>query len=116
MKKTLNVLLFGTAIILLAACSKNDDDSSNCEAGNYGVLKVNFGVSNVKHGILVSYPGGSARDKIVAIGKASDTVRLFPGTYPIEIASINNSNQAIETETITVNITVCEDKETSVTF
>jgi hypothetical protein len=81
------------------------------------VLKINFAAANVKHGILITYPGGAGRNKIVEMGKLSDTVRLFVGSYPIEICSLNNANQGLNCENSTVsNIAVCEERTLSVNF
>jgi hypothetical protein len=103
-------------VVILGSCSKNEV-TSDCELKNYGILKVNFAAANIKHGILVTFPGtGRGRDKIVEIGKSSDTLHLFPGSYSVNIASLNDRNQAIDDETKTVSIKTCTDTEINVNF
>ncbi|MGN6491530.1 MAG: hypothetical protein ACTHLE_05995 [Agriterribacter sp.] len=119
MKKSLIAILL--SFMLIAGCSKNNDNATtpDCEAKNYGVMKVSFGASDVKHGILVTLAESSTivRDKIIAAGKVSDTVRLSPGNYHINISSMNSSNQVIEDETFTNRtVTQCQEGNLQVTF
>lgn len=112
----LTSLLF-SLILIAGSCKKDNDSSRDCEENNYGVLKINFAAANVKHGLLITYPGGTSRNKIIDMGKISDTIRLFSGSYQIEICSVNNANQGLSCENSTVsNITVCEEREISVNF
>jgi hypothetical protein len=120
MKKLFVSLLF-LSPFFIAGCSKDDDNASiaNCEAKNYGVVKVSFGDINIKHGILVTQIGSESitREKIIEAGKGSDTIRLVPGSYHINVARINNSNQAIEDQTFTNrNIVQCQEMSFHVAF
>lgn len=91
--------------IIFSGCNKDDSNSAipDCEKNNYGVIKASFGATNAKHGILITAVGGSSivRDKIVEAGKATDTIRLAPGFYNINIASLNNSNLVIQDQNFT---------------
>ena len=114
MKKIRLAQLLTAIAIIAGGCSK--DNKPDCEEGNYGVFTVNFGTANVSHGMVISSPGGAFRDKIVPIGKSSDTVHLFPGDYPIEISSRNANNQAIQSQVKLVTIATCDNQVTSVPF
>ncbi len=104
-------------IVLLGSCNKKEV-TPDCEIKNYGVLKVSFAAANIKHSILVTFPGagGRGREKIVEIGKSSDTLHLFPGSYPVSIASVNDRGLAIDDESKTVAIKTCENTEINVNF
>lgn len=82
------------------------------------MLIVNFGSAETKHGILIINSGTSqSRDKIVPAGKSQDTVHLKTGTYTIEISSLNEQNQALDSDLLqNYSISKCDKKTTDVNF
>ena len=117
--KNLSFTFLAFAVLLFTSCKKEDNNTvPDCETNKYGVVKVSFGANNVKHGILITSVGGiNAKDKIVEIGKTSDTVRLALGNYIINVSSLNNSDEALEDETFTnKSITLCSETNLQVNF
>jgi hypothetical protein len=118
--KNLSVrLLVCTTVIFLSCKKDNKSNSSDCEINNYAVIKASFGATNIKHSILITAVGGNSvvRDKIIEAGKASDTIRLTPGSYNINIASLNNSNQTIQDANFSNRgTTQCQETNLQVTF
>jgi len=117
-KKTIFILVF---TILAFACSHDDKETNgiaDCETNNYGVLTVNFGSTDTKHGILITKVNtDNSRDKISNAGVSQDTVHLKPGTYNIEISSLNEQDLALESETLpSYSISKCDEKTTYVEF
>ncbi len=102
------------------SCSKDgsDGDAQNlCEMQNFGVVTINYGSSTVRHGLLITTPQTQVvREKITPIGIASDTLQLKPGAHIINIASLNEQNQAIDQEDRNVTIVQCDDNSINVTF
>lgn len=117
-KKYLSLMCLMT--VLLYSCSKdNNEETPNlCMENNFGVLKVTFGDSNVKHGLLVTeQETQNAWDKIVPIGKTSDTLHLKLGYgYIINISSLDNDNMDIQVNTISVSVEQCQESGITVTF
>ena len=121
--KISSISLLFLSFVFFMSCKKDDKTpdaptTPDCKINNYGVLRVSFGATDVQHGIIVT-PSGSTTgtDKAVAIGQTSDTIRLAPGTYNINIYSANNANQAIEDETFTLRIvTQCNETNLKVIF
>lgn len=116
--KNLYYLSFCLLILSFYSCKKDSKETqSDCQTNNYGTLKVTYSSSSVKHSILVTFNTGSFREKISAIGTTSDTVHLTPGSYPISIASLNSSNEALDQQTFqSQNISQCTDTNLSVAF
>lgn len=118
MKSAQKRSVFLLPIMLLCLACQNDDgnNESDCKLKNYGVLTVNFGSNDVKHGILVTSSDGSFRDKTVNAGISKDTVHLKPNTYTIEVSSLNEDDLAIESEDMMVSISQCDEKIKNVDF
>lgn len=107
-------------LVLIFSCSKDDKDEPQnlCVENNFGVIKVTFNDSNVKHGLLVTESGTqNAWDKIVPIGKISDTLHLKPDhLYSINISSLDNNNMDIEVFTIGEMVEQCQEIGVTVMF
>lgn len=117
MKITDKKILFPLLLISFACSNDNNSQINLCESQNFGVVKVTYGSSNVKHGLLITAnPSGIFRDKITPIGIPSDTLHLKPGNYTLNIASLNNNNEVFEDETRTLSISKCENQNFTVTF
>lgn len=113
-------VLLSLAFAAGTGCSKKSDDGptvKDCEKNNYGVFKVTYGSSTVRHGVVATLNGmAKFREKISSIGITSDTLRLRPGTYGVEIASIDAQGRALSSTTRTLTITQCGEATASVTF
>ena len=120
MKALKNTMLFYVFLTLIISCSSDDKQESikDCETNNFGVLTVNFGSTETKHGILITNFGTSqSRDKIVPAGKSQDTIHLKTGTYNIEISSLNDQNQALDSQMLqNYSISKCDEKSSNVNF
>jgi hypothetical protein len=118
MKKSMLLYLMGNLVIVLGlSCKKNDTPTvKDCETNNYGVVTINFGSTSVIHSIIVTYSNGVFREKLVGIGKSSDTIHLAPGFYPTAIASVNNLGQTITQTTKNLAATKCSEETISVGF
>ena len=115
MKKVI-IALLGIAMIA-TSCGKDDDAVDDCQVKNYGILKVNFTAANVRHSILVTVSGtATSKEKIVEVGKVSDTLRLFSGSYTASISSINDKNEAIESDSKAAVIKTCTTTELNESF
>jgi hypothetical protein len=113
MKKVIGLILL--AFVISISCCKKD--KPDCEENNYGILKINYGLSSYRHSVLVALTGTSGfREKITAIGVSSDTLHLTPGTYSVGISSINASGLAIDTQNGSNVITQCNESLVSVSF
>lgn len=102
------------------SCSSDDKEEriADCETKNYGILTVNFGSTETKHGILITTTATSeSRDKIVQAGKSQDTIHLKPGSYAIEVSSLNEQNQSLDAEVFeNYSISKCDEKSINVNF
>ena len=116
--KKLSILSLFIALTISCSNDDNKEQIANCETNNFGVLTVNFGSTETKHGILVTNSGSSqSRDKIVPAGKSQDTIHLKTGTYNIEISSLNDQNQALDSQMLqNYSISKCDEKSTNVNF
>lgn len=113
MKKIVGLILIVSAFSFIR-CTKSAED---CEKNNYGVLSVSYGLSSSRHSILFTPMGSlNSKDKITAIGVTSDTVHIKPGTYNVEIASIDAGGLAIDSQSGTVLIEQCGETTKTVTF
>lgn len=113
MKKVVGLILVFLAILIFG-CSKSKMD---CETQNYGVLKITFDLSSYRHSTIATLSGTSVfKEKITAIGITSDTLHLTPGTYLLNISSIDGGGAAIDTQNGTKVITQCVEATTSVSF
>ena len=105
------LVLFAISII---GCKKSKMD---CEENNYGILKITYGLSSYRHSTIATLSGTAIfREKISAIGLTSDTLHLSPGTYLLNISSIDADGAAIETQNGSKVITQCDESSTSVSF
>jgi hypothetical protein len=113
MKKVIGLILL-SLVISISSCKK---DKPDCEENNYGILKINYGLSSYRHAILVSLTGTiDSREKTTAIGVSSDTLHLIPGTYSVGIFSIDTEGLVIDTENGSSAITQCDESLISVSF
>ena len=114
--------LYAAALALPLAASLGCEEDSEvpfkaCEKGNYSIVTVTFGATTVRHAIRIVYaPTRPPREKIIAIGKSSDTVRVRAGTYPISIASIDSTKKDIRTFDEVVVTESCDERTIGVTF
>lgn len=120
MKNLKRIITLSIIIVLSMSCSSDDKKESiaDCETKNYGILTVDFGSTETKHGILYTNTATSeSRDKIVQAGKSEDTVHLKPGSYAIEISSLNEQNQSLDSEVFqNYSISKCDEKSINVEF
>ncbi len=115
MKKVIVAVL--GLIIVATSCGKDDDQVNDCQVKNYGILKVNFTAANVRHSILVTVSGTTtAKEKIVEVGKISDTLRLYSGSYTASLSSIYDKNEAIESDSKATVIKTCTTTELNASF
>jgi hypothetical protein len=113
MKNVIGLILI-LAAISISGCKKSKMD---CETNNYGTLKINYGLSNYRHSIIVTLTGTTtSRAKITAIGQTSDTLHLTPSTYSINISSIDAGGLAIDSQNGSSTIKQCDESSTSVSF
>ena len=107
-------------LLLSIACSSDDkkENIAGCETKNYGILTVNFGSTETRHGILVTNLATSeSRDEIVQAGKSQDTIHLEPGSYGIEVSSLNEQDQSLDSEVFgNYSISKCDEKSIHVNF
>jgi hypothetical protein len=110
--------LFGSILIIFSVVILNcKKDKPDCETKNYGTLKVTYGLSSYRHSVVVTPSGSiSSREKITAIGVSSDTLHLAPGTYMVNISSIDGTGAAIDSQNGSSEITQCVQASASVTF
>jgi hypothetical protein len=118
MKKKMPLFLMANLVIALSlSCKKSDTPSvKDCETNNYGVVTVNFGSTSVIHSIIITYSNSSFREKLVGIGKSTDTIHLAPGFYPASIASVNNLGQVLTQITKNLAATKCSEETIPVAF
>jgi hypothetical protein len=101
-------------IIVLFSCKKDSSAKTDCEANNYGVYRVNFTSTTLKHHILVII-GFGYREKDVAAGTLTDTLHLEPDTFSVFITS-NNGGAAIDTDISSATIIQCNETVKNVAF
>jgi hypothetical protein len=88
--------------LLFISCSKSDDKPTepvnDCATKNYGVITVNFANLTEKHAIDVFLTSNATfiKSKIVAIGVASDTIRLKTGNYSLSVGKVNDQGAALD--------------------
>jgi hypothetical protein len=115
MKKSYLALAF-TILITTVSCSKKND-VKDCEKNNYGIATINFASGNVKHSVIITIiPAAFIRDKQINIGKTSDTLHLKPGSYLLNISSLNNNGQALDQKNQSIAILECSEEQISVSF
>ena len=102
--------------ILFLGCNKNDGNRPHCDLNNYGFLAVSFADPTIRHRIRVYQEQVLFKEKIVEIGKTSDTVMFAGGSYPVTIASINGLGQVIQSENRVAAMATCVTNSMSVDF
>jgi hypothetical protein len=113
MKKVVGFVLMLFTISIFG-CSKSKLD---CETQNYGILKITYDLSSYRHSVVATHSGTAIfREKITSIGLTSDTLHLTPGTYLLNISSIDAGGAAIDTQNGSKVITQCDESSTSVSF
>ena len=113
MKNIIGFILVLSAISIFG-CKKSKMD---CEEKNYVILKITYGLSSYRHSTIATHSGTSIfREKISAIGLTSDTLHLTPGTYLLNISSIDAGGAALDTQNGSKAITQCAESSTSVSF
>jgi hypothetical protein len=114
MKRLISAALLCLFII---GCNKNNDNRPHCDLNNYGFLVVSFGDSTIRHRIRVYQEQQVLfKEKIVEIGKVSDTVTFAGGSYPVTIASINGLGQVLQSENRVAAMATCVINSMSVDF
>ena len=112
--KTLAVIFFTTVIF---SCSSDDDNSNNCEAEDFGYLKINIPKSDTYRTAILLTPVGSsnAQEEIIAKGKTTATFEIDSGTYTMSVDQINEEGEAVGSGLI-LNVTIeqCETTEQTV--
>ena len=101
MKKLLS---YGIVILFTAfmtGCNKEENDPPECEAGGFGVARLNFGTATVAHTINAGFG-----NKVVPAGTISDTFRLPTGVHMIKIHSTFLSDTLV----ISALIIKCEER------
>ena len=119
MKNLKKMITLSIVLLMSIACSSDDkkENMADCETKNYGILTVNFGSTETRHGILITTTATSeSRDKIVQAGKSQDTIRLEPGSYGIEVSSLNEQDQSLDSEVFEYSISKCDEKSINVNF
>jgi hypothetical protein len=113
MKRLISAALLCLFII---GCDKNNDNRPHCDLNNYGFLAVSFADPTVRHRIRVYQEQVLFKEKIVEIGKTSDTVTFAGGSYPVTIASINGLGQVLQSENRVAAMATCVTNSMSVDF
>lgn len=116
-------VIFGLlSVVLMVSCNKKDEDKNTkpaCEVNNFGILKVTFGDTASRHGIMVTKVGETMpnREKFTNAGVATDTLQLEPGAYHFNISSVDNSNLIIEDENyLNRSVSQCQELKIDVRF
>jgi len=113
MKKIIGLFLL-LVIVSFPGCKKSIPD---CEENNYGILKMSYVAGSYRHSVVVTGANpGMFREKITAIGVASDTLHLRPATYNLSVAVIDANGLALNLQSGNAVITLCNESPASVSF
>jgi hypothetical protein len=102
-------------VISFSGCKKTT--TADCETNNYGVLKISYVPSTLRHVLVATAPNpNQSRRKITDIGVTSDTLHLPPETYSLTIASVDLDGIPNDLQYGSATITQCNETLTSVSF
>ena len=113
--KTLAVIFFTT--VMFSCSSDDDNNSNNCEADDFGYLKINIPRSDTYRTAILLTPVGStnAQEEIIAKGKTTSTFEVDSGTYTMLVDQINEEGEAVGSGLIlNVAIEQCETTEETI--
>jgi hypothetical protein len=113
--KSMYFMITVLVLAFITGCKK-DSTQRDCEKNSYGVVTLIFSSSTEKHSVVITLPESNARVKTISKGTASDTLHLSPGLFPIEIASLNDANEAITSDNYSVTATTCSEETINVSF
>lgn len=116
----LSLGLYTLLIVSFSSCNKKDKTSTevkDCEKNNYAIITVNFASDTNKHSVIVTPDGSSSfREKTFNKGTTSDTIHVAPGVYALNISSLNESNQALDSKNVPAAVSQCGNLPVSVSF